>query len=184
MSEVPPVRPPAHPPAEVAEVALADEAATAALASRLAGAIGPGAIVWLSGDLGVGKTTLVRGVLTTLGHTGRVRSPTFTLHEPYNLPRFVVHHFDFYRFSSPDEWRDAGFDECFRSDAACLVEWPERAGPDLPAPDLWIRLRFAGDPEAAGEGGRIARIEARGDAGRRWLSALADASWASPPARC
>jgi tRNA threonylcarbamoyladenosine biosynthesis protein TsaE len=87
----------------------------------------------------------------------------------------VVHHFDFYRFSSADEWRDAGFDECFRSDAACLVEWPERAGPDLPAPDLWIRLRFA-DPASPGDGGRVARIEAHGDAGRRCLSAVAAAS--------
>ncbi len=156
-------------------LALPDEAATAALAARLAPTLGPGMVVWLTGGLGAGKTTLVRGLLRALGHTGAVRSPTFTLLEPYNLPRFPVYHFDFYRFSSPDEWRDAGFDEYFRGDGACLVEWPELAGPALPAPDLRIALEFAGE---AGDGGgaRVARLDGRGDAGRRCLSAAAAAS--------
>jgi tRNA threonylcarbamoyladenosine biosynthesis protein TsaE len=167
---------PSASPVETLVVALPDEAATTALAARLAGALAPGMIVWLSGGLGAGKTTLVRGVLTSLGHTGKVRSPTFTLLEPYNLPRFPVYHFDFYRFSSSDEWRDAGFDEYFRSDGACLVEWPELAGPDLPAPDLRIALDFAaGDADGTGSG-RVLRLDAFDDAGRRCLSAAAAAS--------
>jgi tRNA threonylcarbamoyladenosine biosynthesis protein TsaE len=165
--------PPPPAPATVARlrVALADEAATDALGARLASALAPGDVVWLSGGLGVGKTTLVRAVLRSLGHTGRVRSPTFTLLEPYNLPKFPLYHFDFYRFSSEDEWRDAGFDEYFRGDGACVVEWPELAGPGLPAPDLHIRLAFAGDDPTSG--GRIAELDALSDAGRRCLSAAA-----------
>ncbi|MFO0231486.1 MAG: tRNA (adenosine(37)-N6)-threonylcarbamoyltransferase complex ATPase subunit type 1 TsaE [Burkholderiales bacterium] len=165
-------------PSASCTVALADEAATAALAARLAPTLAPGLVVWLVGGLGAGKTTLVRGLLSALGHTGAVRSPTFTLLEPYNLPRFPVYHFDFYRFSSPDEWRDAGFDEYFRGDGACLVEWPELAGPALPAPDLQIALDFAAQAGPDGErgGARIARLEAHGDAGRRCLSAAAAAS--------
>lgn len=168
---------PVPPEAPIASrtVALADEAATDALAARLAPALGPGVVVWLVGGLGAGKTTLVRGLLRALGHTGAVRSPTFTLLEPYNLPSFPVYHFDFYRFSSADEWRDAGFEEYFRSDGACLVEWPELAGPSLPAPDLRIALAFDGE---AGDGGgaRVARLDAFDEAGRRCLSAAAAAS--------
>jgi tRNA threonylcarbamoyladenosine biosynthesis protein TsaE len=155
---------------------LPDEAATGAFATRLATALGPGTVIWLSGGLGTGKTTLVRGVLRALGHTGKVRSPTFTLLEPYNLPKFPVYHFDFYRFSSANEWRDAGFDEYFRSDGACLVEWPDLAGPDLPWPELAIRLGFAhGDAGGTGTG-RVLEIDAFGDAGLRCLSTAVAAS--------
>jgi tRNA threonylcarbamoyladenosine biosynthesis protein TsaE len=164
----------APPPPGTLRLSLADEAATAALARRLAGALEPGTVVWLSGGLGVGKTSFVRELLRSLGHTGRVRSPTFTLLEPYTLPRFPVYHFDFYRFSSAQEWRDAGFDEYFRGDGACLVEWPEMAGPGLPAPDLHLRLGFA--DEVPGSVRRVADLEARGDAGRRCLTAAAAAS--------
>jgi tRNA threonylcarbamoyladenosine biosynthesis protein TsaE len=170
---------PAHGPSApdaTRRVALADEAATAAFAARLALALAPGMVVWLSGGLGAGKTTLVRGVLRALGHTGKVRSPTFTLLEPYNLPRFPVYHFDFYRFSSTDEWRDAGFDEYFRSAGVCLVEWPELAGPELPRADLALRLEFA-DSDADGTGSaRVLRLEAVGEAGLRCLNAAAAAS--------
>lgn len=170
--------PPLPPPDRALVLPLGDEAATAALAARLAPALGPGTVVWLTGGLGAGKTTLVRGLLRALGHTGAVKSPTFTLLEPYNLPRFPVYHFDFYRFSSPDEWRDAGFDEYFRGDGACLVEWPELAGPALPAPDLRIELAFDGEADESGERGdaRIARLEAFGEAGRRCLSAAVGGS--------
>ena len=168
---------PAPPEAPIASrtVALVDQAATEALAARLAPALGPGVVVWLTGGLGAGKTTLVRGLLRALGHTGAVKSPTFTLLEPYNLPRFPVYHFDFYRFSSADEWRDAGFEEYFRGEGSCLVEWPELAGPSLPAPDLRIALAFDGE---AGDGGgaRVARLDAFDEAGRRCLSAAAAAS--------
>jgi tRNA threonylcarbamoyladenosine biosynthesis protein TsaE len=161
-------------PPETRQAHLADEAACVAFAARLAAGLERGMVVWLSGELGAGKTTLVRGVLRSLGHTGTVRSPTFTLLEPYNLSRFPIYHFDFYRFSSENEWRDAGFDECFRGDGACLVEWPELAGPDLPRPDLLLRLDFA-DADGTGSA-RLVRLEAFGDAGQRCLSTLAAAS--------
>lgn len=163
-------------PPQSLSLELADEADTAALASRLAGALQPGMVVWLCGGLGVGKTTLVRGLLMALGHTGRVRSPTFTLLEPYNLPRFPIYHFDFYRFSSANEWRDAGFDEYFGAEGVCLVEWPELAGPDLPRADLRIRLDFpVGGADSAGFR-RTAVLEAFGEAGRRCLKAAAGAA--------
>jgi tRNA threonylcarbamoyladenosine biosynthesis protein TsaE len=164
------------PPTATHRLELADEAATAAFATRLAAALGPGTVIWLSGGLGAGKTTLVRGVLRALGHTGKVRSPTFTLLEPYNLARFPVYHFDFYRFSSANEWRDAGFDEYFRSDGACLVEWPDLAGPDLPRPELALRLGFA-DGDAGGTGtARVLEIDAFGNAGLRCLNVAVAAS--------
>jgi tRNA threonylcarbamoyladenosine biosynthesis protein TsaE len=166
---------------ESATVALANEAATAALARRLADALAPGMVIWLSGTLGVGKTTLVRSLLAALGHTGRVASPTFTLLEPYELSSFPVYHFDFYRFSAANEWRDAGFDEYFAGTGVCLVEWPELAGPDLPHPDLQVSLDFAADapdpdPDIDTESPRRAGLLAFSEAGRQCLRAAAGAS--------
>lgn len=175
-----PVQAPGHPlanaPAQVAatlQLALADEAATAALAARMAPCLSAGLVIHLVGGLGVGKTTFVRGLLRGLGHTGRVKSPTFTLLEPYNLPSLTVYHFDFYRFSDQREWRDAGFDEYFGSDGACLVEWPELAGPLLPAADLRIVLDFDGD---GSDSRRHMRLEASSVAGQRCLTAAAAGS--------
>jgi tRNA threonylcarbamoyladenosine biosynthesis protein TsaE len=166
---------------ESATLALVDRAATAALARRLADSLLPGTVIWLSGALGVGKTTLVRSLLAALGHTGRVVSPTFTLLEPYELSSFPVYHFDFYRFSAANEWRDAGFDEYFSGTGVCLVEWPELAGPDLPRPDLQISLDFAADMQNAGddienESPRRAGLLAFSEAGRQCLRAAAGAS--------
>jgi tRNA threonylcarbamoyladenosine biosynthesis protein TsaE len=172
---------------ESATVALNDQAATAALARRLAESLAPGMVIWLSGALGVGKTTLVRSLLAALGHTGRVSSPTFTLLEPYELSRFPVYHFDFYRFSAANEWRDAGFDEYIAGTGVCLVEWPELAGPDLPRPDLQVSLDFAADaPDADADADADADIEnesprrvgllAFSEAGRQCLRAAAGAS--------
>jgi tRNA threonylcarbamoyladenosine biosynthesis protein TsaE len=122
------------------ELSLRDEAATSALAAVIAPHLRPSFVIYLSGDLGSGKTTFTRALLRALGHSGRVRSPTFTLAEPYNLPNFELYHFDFYRFCASDEWRDAGFDEVLDGDAAAIIEWPEMGGSALPAPDLWLRL--------------------------------------------
>jgi tRNA threonylcarbamoyladenosine biosynthesis protein TsaE len=119
---------------------LSDEAATLALGARLGRALAAGASVWLEGDLGAGKTTLTRGILRELGFAGRVKSPTYTLVELYELSRFNLYHFDLYRFTDPDEWEDAGFRDYFNAGSVCLVEWPEKAGGRLPQPDL--RLRF------------------------------------------
>jgi tRNA threonylcarbamoyladenosine biosynthesis protein TsaE len=124
---------------------LPDEAATRALGARLARVIEPGLFVYLHGDLGSGKTTLVRGLLRGLGYQGRVKSPTYTLVELYTVSKLDLYHFDFYRFKDPKEWRDAGFNEYFNDASVCLVEWPERAAGLLPAADLDIALEFADD---------------------------------------
>lgn len=157
------------------ELLLADERATAALAAAIAPWVGPGFVLFLSGDLGAGKTTFARALLRALGHAGRVRSPTFTLAESYNLSNFELYHFDFYRFSSGDEWRDAGFDEHVGGKAAAIIEWPEMGGADLPAPDLRLRLAPADDHDPA-TGPRLALLSAGSARGQRCLSTIGDAA--------
>lgn len=178
------------------ELMLRDLAATSALAAAIAPHVRPGFVVYLSGDLGTGKTAFTRALLRALGHDGRVRSPTFTLAEPYNLSNFELYHFDFYRFGSSDEWRDLGFDELIGGDVAAVVEWPELAGQGLPAPDLWIRLRTpdagagaapapadpgAADPGAAereaGGGGAGVPESSREPSGQRVARLSAPTEW-------
>ena len=115
-----------------ASLHLPDAAATEAAGARLASTLFPGMIVSLSGELGTGKTTLVRGCLRALGWQGRVKSPTYTLVEHYPLSSLYFYHFDFYRFADPNEWETAGLADAFREDSVCLVEWPERVGARLP----------------------------------------------------
>ena len=103
------------------------------------------AFVALHGDLGAGKTTLVRHLLKALGVQGRVKSPTYAVVEPYELPAMNVWHFDFYRFTDPREWEDAGFRDIFASQGLKLAEWPEKAAPLLPQPDLEITLQTQTD---------------------------------------
>jgi tRNA threonylcarbamoyladenosine biosynthesis protein TsaE len=143
-------------------IALANESATEAFGARFAAAIEAvrdaalaapagftGLQVQLSGELGAGKTTLVRATLRGLGHSGRVRSPTYTLVEPYAIARpggeLQLYHFDLYRFSDPAEWADAGFREYLDSGSVCLVEWPQQAGGLLGVPDLVFALEVDGD---------------------------------------
>jgi len=144
-------------------IVLPDEAATLRLGATLARTLEPGLSIWLSGDLGAGKTTLTRGLLRELGYTGRVKSPTFTLLETYSLPGFNLCHFDLYRFHDAEEWEHAGFRDYFNARNVCLLEWPERAEAFLPEPDLHVQLAFAGD-------GRVARIAALTEAGRRCVA--------------
>ncbi|MBU3737534.1 MAG: tRNA (adenosine(37)-N6)-threonylcarbamoyltransferase complex ATPase subunit type 1 TsaE [Rhodoferax sp.] len=133
-------------PVIVETVRCPDEQATAALAQALASR--PGlrqALITLQGDLGAGKTTLVRHLLRALGIQGRIRSPTYALVEPYDPPGLPIWHFDFYRFTNPDEWEDAGLRELFARPGLKLVEWPQQAGPRLPRPDLACVLHVATD---------------------------------------
>jgi tRNA threonylcarbamoyladenosine biosynthesis protein TsaE len=128
---------------------LPNEPATLALGAKLAHALRPGMKIYLSGELGSGKTTLVRGVLRALGFEQKVKSPTYALVESYQLSCLYLQHFDFYRFKESAEWEDAGFRELFDAADVCLVEWPERAGDRLPEPDLSIRLSTSGDARDA-----------------------------------
>ncbi len=149
---------------------LPDSAATAAAGARLAPFLEGGMIVTLSGELGTGKTTLVRGCLRELGWAGPVKSPTYTLVEHYPFSSLYFYHFDFYRFTDPGEWETAGLADCFRDDAVCLVEWPERVAGLLPSPDLAIALAH---PQEAGGSGRDCLLDARTKAGERCLMAMA-----------
>jgi tRNA threonylcarbamoyladenosine biosynthesis protein TsaE len=133
-------------PLIVKNIAWPDEAATAAFARELARhpAIGR-SLIELQGDLGAGKTTFVRHLLKSLGVEGRIKSPTYAVVEPYTLPAMNVWHFDFYRFNDPREWEEAGLRDIFASTGLKLVEWPEKAGPHLPQPDLTLRLEVLPD---------------------------------------
>ena len=119
---------------------LKDEAATIHAAGVLATQLQPGQVVYLHGDLGAGKTTLVRGILHALGHSGKVKSPTYTIVEPYNLAVGSCYHIDLYRFQDPEEWEAAGFRDYFNTTSICLVEWPEKAGYLLPDADIEIQF--------------------------------------------
>ncbi len=144
---------------------MPDASATAQLGATLAAGVKPGRVLHLSGDLGSGKTTLVRGLLRALGVTGPVKSPTYSWVEPYAASSLDLYHFDFYRLVDKTEWLSSGLREYFRPDAFCVVEWPEKAGPLLPAPDLKVELGYDGDA-------RRARLESRSPAGVAWLSSL------------
>lgn len=146
-------------------LSLPDEPATLSLGAALSRALAPGLVIYLDGDLGSGKTTLVRGVLRGLGYAGNVKSPTYTLVELYAISGLNLHHFDFYRFSQPEEYLDAGLDEYFLGGAVSLVEWPDKAGDFLAPADLRIALSVDGN-------GRQVDIAPSTDAGRACLSRL------------
>jgi tRNA threonylcarbamoyladenosine biosynthesis protein TsaE len=151
---------------------LPDEAATLALGARIARSLEPGLVIYLRGELGSGKTTLVRGILRALGHAGPVRSPTYTLVELYTVSRLDLHHFDFYRFQNPREWIDAGFRESFNGRTVSLIEWPERAAGSLPPADVDIALELHAS-------GRNAALTSHSLAGQKCLSPLGESSAAS-----
>lgn len=148
---------------------LHDEAGTAAIGAALARALAPGLAIHLHGDLGAGKTTLTRAMLHAAGYTGHVRSPTYTLVEPYAVvidgQQVEVLHFDLYRLASAEEFLDAGFREHFGGQAICIVEWPEKAAPVLPSPDIEVLLSISGR-------GRDIELQALSDQGYQCLDRL------------
>lgn len=157
--------------AESVQLALADEAATQALGARLAPLLRPGMVVFLHGELGAGKTTLVRGLLRSCGFVGAVKSPTYTLVEPYEIAGHRIHHFDLYRLRDPMELEEMGIRDYLGGDSICLIEWPERGAPVLSTHDLDITLAMV-----AGAGQRrTARLGAASAVGVELLRALSAA---------
>ncbi len=147
----------------VEHLRLPDEAATLRLGAAFAAGAANGLAVHLRGELGAGKTTLVRGLLRALGYPGRVKSPTYTLVEPYIDLRLNLYHFDFYRFNDRSEWLNSGFRDYFNAESLCIVEWPERAGDLIAAPDLDILLEYQDEA-------RRATLNARSPMGEAWLA--------------
>ena len=150
-------------------IPLPDTAATEAAGARLAATLHGGMVIAIEGELGAGKTTLVRGCLAALGWTGLVKSPTYMLVEYYPLSSLYFYHFDFYRFADPREWETAGLADCFRDDAVCVIEWPERVAGLLPRSDLEIKLSLPADSASPG---RLLEVVAHSTDGERCLTAM------------
>lgn len=147
------------------QLTLFGEEAMLAFGKQLASCLHGQMLVTLRGDLGAGKTTLSRGILRGLGHTGSVKSPTYTLVEPYQLADRQLFHFDLYRLTDPEELEYMGFRDYLESGNLCLLEWPERGQNFLPQEDMAIEI-------AALDGGRKLTLEAFGDIGIGALAQL------------
>ena len=145
---------------------MADEQAMTDLGGALARITQGHGLIFLDGDLGAGKTTLSRGIIRGLGHVGAVKSPTFTLVEPYEIGGIRAFHFDLYRLVDPEELEFLGIRDYFDDDALCLIEWPEKGAGFLPKPDLTITI----SPQ---DSGRSLTILSQGSRGEAWCAALA-----------
>ncbi|MEN8260793.1 MAG: tRNA (adenosine(37)-N6)-threonylcarbamoyltransferase complex ATPase subunit type 1 TsaE [Pseudomonadota bacterium] len=137
---------------------LGTETDTLEFGADLFNAVQKGSLIFLYGDLGAGKTTLVRGYLRAAGYQGAVKSPTYTLVEEYFIGGRRIYHFDLYRLGDPEELEWMGVRDYLSGEAICLVEWPERGAGVLPQPDLRIRIATAGL-------GRTVQVEFFGDVG-------------------
>jgi len=132
---------------------LVGESATLEFAAKVAELCQPPLIIYLRGDLGCGKTTFARGFIKRLGHSGKVKSPTFTLVETYDLNQSRLYHFDLYRLNDPAELEYIGIrDLAGEPDVICLIEWPEKGGIALPAADLVINLAYLAQDEDQDQG--------------------------------
>ncbi|MDF3055500.1 MAG: hypothetical protein K0Q74_1407 [Gammaproteobacteria bacterium] len=147
------------------ETFLANESDTMHFGVRLSSLVNIRTLIYLTGDLGAGKTTLVRGFLQGLGYKGRVKSPTYTLVEPYEIQGKSVYHFDLYRMVHPEELEMIGISEYLHQDAICIMEWPERGAGYLPEPDITITLKPQGQ-------GRCLNISALTRSGQKILEQL------------
>lgn len=156
--------------AESGDVNLPDDRATQELGARLARCLKghrqpAGLTIYLWGDLGAGKTTLTRGFLRELGHSGRVPSPTYTLIEPYDLGGQRVYHIDLYRIRHPAELDELGLGELLSGAAVALIEWPDHGAGHLPDADIAVHLRMGGD-------GRLAHVSGLTGPGRLALKGV------------
>jgi tRNA threonylcarbamoyladenosine biosynthesis protein TsaE len=145
---------------------LADEQAMSDFGARIARVTQGHGLIFLEGNLGMGKTTLSRGIIRGLGHVGAVKSPTFTLVEPYEIGDVRAFHFDLYRLVDPEELEFLGIRDYFEDDALCLIEWPDKGAGFLPKPDLTITIT----PQ---DSGRSLKILSQGARGESWCAALA-----------
>jgi len=121
---------------------IKDEPEMLSFGGKLADELTYGGIIFLKGDLGAGKTTLVRGLVQHLGYEGIVKSPTYTLVEPYNLNQRTIYHFDLYRLSNPEELEYIGGRDYWENNSLCLIEWPEKAKGYLPEADITIEITY------------------------------------------
>jgi len=127
------------------QLSIVDAPAMEALGRKLAGVCPSGSKLFLQGELGAGKTTLTRGFLNGLGYQGIVKSPTYTLVEPYQLDDLEIFHFDLYRISDPEELESIGIRDYFTGGGICLVEWPEKGAGHLGEPDVHIHIHYQDD---------------------------------------
>lgn len=144
---------------------LANEEATVALAKELAQHCHQGMVIYLEGDLGAGKTTFSRGFIQGLGHVGKVKSPTYTLVEPYEIAGWRVFHFDLYRLSDPEELEFMGIRDYFDADCICLIEWPDKGAGLLASADLHISIEYR-------QTGRVLSMQAKSAKGSDLLRQL------------
>ncbi|WP_286263407.1 tRNA (adenosine(37)-N6)-threonylcarbamoyltransferase complex ATPase subunit type 1 TsaE [Thalassotalea atypica] len=153
----------------MAQLSLIDEAATVECGNQLAQAVKnkvkQGITVYLNGDLGAGKTTFTRGFVKGMGHKGNVKSPTYTLVEPYELEGWHVYHFDLYRLADPEELEFMGIRDYFNSQSCCFIEWPEKGYGLLAKPDLTINIAYDNEQ-------RCVSFEVNSTLGEQALSAL------------